>query len=354
MVIAPNAMKVLTIVGARPQFIKAAVVSRELAKAPGIIEVMVHTGQHFDAAMSATFFDELEIMSPAYNLAISGGGHGQMTGRMLESIERVLIEEDPAVVVVYGDTNSTLAGALAAAKLDIPVAHVEAGLRSYRRDMPEEINRVLTDHLSAILLRPTKQALANLQQEGISTGVYETGDVMYDAAIYASTRAEQGSVEFRKLGLEPGAYALATVHRAENTNDEKQLARIISYLKVEAKTKPVVFPVHPRTRQHARKFGLEFTGLLTIDPISYLNMAYLAKHACCIYTDSGGLQKEAYFHRTPCVTMRDETEWQNTIESGWNRLWTVKEYSLRREIEDFGDGNAAQAIVEKLVVELAP
>jgi UDP-GlcNAc3NAcA epimerase len=318
------------------------------------MEVMVHTGQHFDGAMSATFFDELEIMSPAYNLAINGGGHGQMIGRMLESIERVLIEEDPAVVVVYGDTNSTLAGALAAAKLDIPVAHVEAGLPSYRRDMPEEINRVLTDHLSTILLCPTKQSLANLQQEGISTGVYETGDVMYDAAIYASTRAEQGSVRFRKLGLEPDAYALATVHRAENTNDEKQLARIISYLTVEAKKTPVVFPVHPCTRQRARKFGLEFTGLLTIDPISYLNMAYLAKHACCIYTDSGGLQKEAYFHSTSCVPMRDEAEWQNTIESGWNRLWTVKEYSPRREIEDFGDGNASQAIVEKLVVELAP
>jgi UDP-GlcNAc3NAcA epimerase len=268
---------------------------------------------------------------------------------MLESIERVLLEEDPAVVVVYGDTNSTLAGA----KLDIHVAHVEAGLRSYLRDMPEEINRVLTDHLSTILLFPTKQVLANLQ-EGISTAVYGTGDVMYDAAIYASTRAEQGSVRFRKLGLEPDAYALATVRRAENTNDEKQLARIIPYLTVEAKKTPVVFPVRPCTRQRARKIGLEFTGLLTIDPTSYLNMAYLAEHACRIYTYSGGLRKEAYFHSTPCVTMRDEAERQNTIESGWNRLWTVKQYSPSREIEDFGDGNASQAIVEKLVVELAP
>ncbi|MDA0824103.1 MAG: UDP-N-acetylglucosamine 2-epimerase (non-hydrolyzing) [Proteobacteria bacterium] len=346
-------MKVLTVVGARPQFVKAAVVSRQLAKVPDIVEVMVHTGQHFDVAMSASFFDELEMMSPAYNLEISGGGHGQMTGRMLESIEHVLSEEDPAIVVVYGDTNSTLAGALAAAKLGFPVAHIEAGLRSYRRDMPEEINRVLTDHLSQLLFCPTKQATTNLYQEGISAGVYETGDVMYDAALYASVRAEEGSLEFRNLNLEPNAYAIATVHRAENTNDGKRLARIISYLTMEAKTKPIVFPVHPRTRECARKFGLEFTGLLTIDPISYLNMAYLTKHACCVYTDSGGLQKEAYFHRTPCVTLRDETEWQNTVESGWNRLWTVKEYLPRREIDDFGDGNAAKVIVEKLIAGMA-
>lgn len=345
-------MKILTVVGARPQFIKAAVVSRELAMAPGIVEVMVHTGQHFDNKMSAIFFDELEITPPAYNLEISGGGHGQMTGRMLESIERVLIHENPEVVLVYGDTNSTLGGALAAAKLGMPVAHVEAGLRSCRRDMPEEINRVLTDRLSTILFCPTKQAVMNLLQEGITSGVFESGDVMYDAAIDASIRAEQSSIEVQSLGLTPDAYAIATIHRAENTNDGQQLERIISYLNEEAKVRPIVFPVHPRTRERARNFGIGFNHLLAIEPVSYLNMAYLAKHASCIYTDSGGLQKEAYFHRTPCVTMRDETEWQNTIDSGWNRLWTVSNYLPRREIDDFGDGNAAKAIVDILTVEL--
>lgn len=340
--------KIVTIVGARPQFIKAASVSRAIRETDGIDEMMVHTGQHFDADMSDVFFEELDIPEPKYRLNINGGGHGEMTGRMLEAIEPVLIAEKPDWVVVYGDTNSTLAGALAAAKLHIPIAHVEAGLRSFNRRMPEEINRVLTDHLSALQLCPTTAAVKNLGKEGISEGVHQIGDVMYDATLFAIRRSEAGSNILSDLGLSPGSYGVATVHRAENTNDATSLGEVISFLQRQGKNRPIVLPIHPRTRQNAQRMGVTFDGLRVVNPVGYLDMAKLLNGACEVFTDSGGLQKEAYFHRVPCTTLRDETEWVETIAHGWNRLWKGADFAERSAIDEYGDGRAAFRIVELL------
>lgn len=312
-------------------------------------ECLVHTGQHFDAGMSDVFFEELGIPVPTHYLEIHGGGHGAMTGRMLIAIEDVLEREAPDGVLVYGDTNSTLAGALAAAKRHIPVVHVEAGLRSFNKRMPEEINRVLTDHMSSLLLCPTGQAVKNLKAENITNGVHHVGDVMYDATRYITARALKESTILEKLRLEPKSYALATIHRQENTDDPAQLAKVFAYLEAEADKRPLLLPIHPRTRQYLEKYDIVPRRIRVCDPLGAMDMHRLLHDAVTVYTDSGGLQKEAYFHRVPCVTLRSETEWVETVEHGWNRLWESEENAIpRREIGDYGDGHAAAACLEKI------
>ena len=337
--------RMLSVVGARPQFVKAAAIARAVAARGDIEEILLHTGQHFDRAMSRVFFDELGIAAPRVNLGVQGGGHGAMTGRMLAGIEEVLLAERPDLVLVSGDTNSTLAGALAAAKLQLPVAHLEAGLRSFNRAMPEEINRVLTDHASALLLCPTEAAIDNLRREGIVAGVHHIGVVMYDAARFAAARARASTV-LQRLGLAEGGYAVATVHRAENTDDRDRLAAILAYLCRQAGERAVVLPLHPRTRQRLAAWRLDTGPLVLCEPLGYLDMHRLLQSAAAVYTDSGGLQKEAYFHRVPCVTLRGETEWVETVAAGWNRLWQGPDYILpRRDIAAYGDGHAADRAV---------
>lgn len=336
--------RILTVVGARPQFIKAAPVSAALAAA-GLTEVMAHTGQHFDALMSDVFFDELDIPKPTHNLEVNSLGHGAMTGRMLEKLEAVMLTEKPDLVLIYGDTNSTVAGALAAAKLHIPVAHVEAGLRSFNRRMPEEINRIVADHVSEMLFCPTSTAVQNLANEGITHGVHMVGDVMYDTTLTAVARAKDRSSILAVLGLKAKDYAVATIHRAENTDDPQRFARVIAWLQTAAIDRLVVLPTHPRTRKLLEAQGITLKGVRLIEPLGYLDMAWLAHNSAAIFTDSGGLQKEAYFHRVPCVTLRDETEWVETIEAGWNRLWTTDHYAPRSEIADYGTGVSAPLLV---------
>jgi UDP-GlcNAc3NAcA epimerase len=314
---------VVSILGARPQFVKAAVVSRALVVA-GVREIILHTGQHYDFEMSALFFDELGLPSPEYNLGVGSGSHGVQTGRMLEAIETVLLDVCPDMVLTYGDTNSTLAGALAGAKLHIPIAHVEAGLRSFNRKMPEEINRVLTDHAADLLFAPTQTALGNLRDEGISPDrIIHTGDVMYDVALQFAARAEAVSHVLETLKLQPGKYILATLHRSENTDDRSRLNAILTGLADVARELPVVMPLHPRTRKEIDRAHLSrdvLQGIIVIEPLGYLDMAMLEKHARLIVTDSGGVQKEAYFHAVPCVTLRSETEWRESLEGGCNQL----------------------------------
>lgn len=294
--------------------------SRAVRASLDVHETLVHTGQHFDANMSDVFFAELDMAPPAHHLGIGGGTHGQNTGRMLEAIERVLLGTRPDWMVVYGDTDSTIAGALAAAKLGVPVAHVEAGLRSFNRAMPEEINRVLTDHISSALFAPTEAAVANLHAEGI-TGerVVRTGDIMYDAALYFGAKAERESRALGRLGVPPGDYVLLTLHRPSNTDDRDRLAALLGALAASPRT--VVWPVHPRTRRRIEEFGLALPPAVVVtDPVGYLDMVMLEKHARLIATDSGGVQKEAYFHGVPCVTLRAETEWVELVEAGVNTL----------------------------------
>lgn len=344
-----NPIKLLTVVGARPQFIKAATVTRAAAARDEFHEVMVHTGQHFDPNMSDVFFDELAIPEPNYHLGIAADSHGAMTGRMLERIEEVIIRERPDWVLVYGDTNSTLAGALAAAKLHVPVAHVEAGLRSFNRRMPEEINRVLVDHVSALLLCPTVTAMENLAREGVVANAHHVGDVMYDAAIASRLRARERSTILARLGLEPDEFVLATVHRAENTDDPTRLREVLDLLQTTSRARPVVLPLHPRTRNAAARYGIDLDGLIVTEPVGYLDMSRLLDACSEVMTDSGGVQKEAYFYGKPCVTLRDETEWVETIRAGWNRLWTDSEYaSPRRSIEDYGRGHAADEVLARI------
>jgi UDP-GlcNAc3NAcA epimerase len=342
-------IKILTVVGARPQFIKAAPVSRALRASGRIEEILVHTGQHYDPEMSDIFFDELAIPAPNYHLEVHGGGHGQMTGRMLEALEPVVERERPDVMLIYGDTNSTLAGAIVAAKCHVPVAHVEAGLRSFNRRMPEEVNRVLADHVSTWLLCPTTAAIDNLAREGIKKGVHHVGDVMFDATLYARERARERSDILEKLQLRTGAFLVATVHRAENTDDQNRLREVLNWLRNRAVEIPVVLPLHPRTRARAEAAGLDFVGLRTCAPLGYLDMVRLLDACVAVYTDSGGLQKEAYFHRKPCVTLRDETEWVETVACGWNRLWKGPDYLPRCDITEYGDGSAANRITEILL-----
>lgn len=311
-------MKVVTVVGARPQFVKAAPVSRALAAA-GVAEYLVHTGQHYDDAMSAVFFRELSIREPDVNLEIGSGGHAVQTAGMMSGLDPVLASEAPDCVLVYGDTNSTLAGALTAAKRGIPVAHVEAGLRSFDRGMPEEINRVVTDHVSALLFAPTDVAVANLAREGIVAGVHRTGDVMFDAIRESLPRARTGDSAAARLGLAPRTYAVATVHRAANTGTREDLHAVLACLGAVAM--PVLFPVHPRTQEALGRVGLALpANVVPVAPLSYLAMLRVMAEAHVILTDSGGVQKEAFWLGVPCITLREETEWTETVASGWNTL----------------------------------
>jgi UDP-GlcNAc3NAcA epimerase len=347
-------MRLVTVLGTRPQFVKAFPLSRLLRQTGQFEEVIVHTGQHFDPDMSDVFFAELGISAPRYFLDIHGGLHGEMTGRMLEAVENILVSENPQAVIVYGDTNSTLAGALAAAKLNIPLVHIEAGLRSFNRRMPEEVNRVLVDHLSTVLLCPTARAVDNLKREGIVQGVHQVGDLTFDAAQIATPLAARASMILQQLGLEPQHYGVATFHRAENVDNIDRLARIASYLREEANRRPLILPLHPRTRDALRAAGIILDGemLKTIEPLGYLDMCQLLRCAEIVITDSGGLQREAYFHRVPCVTLREETEWNETVEHGWNRMWTVPDYLERREIPGYAIDVTAGRIIDILSTSL--
>lgn len=362
-------MKIVSIVGARPQFIKVAAVTRVANSISQIQHVLIHTGQHYDENMSEVFFQELEIPKPDYNLGIGSGTHGAQTGRMLEAIEQVLRQIIPDLVLVYGDTNSTLAGALAAVKLHIRVAHIEAGLRSYNRRMPEEINRVLTDHASDLLFAPTEAAVKNLKQEGMpSDRIFLVGDVMYDAALYYGAKAERESQILQELGLRPKEYVLATIHRAENTDDAQRLGNIFKGLELLAKEIAVIIPLHPRAREALKQQGLlaEVSDhICVVEPVGYLDMVMLEKHSMLIATDSGGVQKEAFFNGVPCATLRNETEWVELIKLGWNRL--VPPMSATKIFDDlsgmveqrglpafpYGNGNTGQKIVNTLMTKYA-
>ena len=383
-------MKLLTILGARPQFIKAATVSRAIKAHDDIEEIIVHTGQHFDANMSDVFFEQLDIPRPHHNLHIAGLGHGAMTGRMLEGIETLIQQEQPDWVLVYGDTNSTLAGALAAAKLHIPAAHVEAGLRSHNPAMPEEINRILTDRISSLLLCPTETAVNNLAREGFpfpatsapqspssttASSVAPTdtaprhpqhqrianiGDVMFDAVRYYRERV-QADIRLDAFGLQHQGYALCTLHRQENTDDPQRLNNILSALREIAKDLPVVLPLHPRTKakieqQHSAD---ALNGITILEPLPYLEMQRLQMSARVILTDSGGMQKEAYFHGVPCITLRDETEWVETVEAGWNQLVGADKEQIIASLSQgydrvqdtarlYGNGDAAFKVLDHL------
>jgi UDP-GlcNAc3NAcA epimerase len=339
--------RIVSIVGARPQFIKALPLSRAMHAQKDFEEIMVHTGQHSDHNMSEIFFEELAVERPRHNLNINGGGHGAMTGRMLGAIEEVLIAEQPSAVIVYGDTNSTVAGALAAAKLHIRVVHVEAGMRSFNRRMPEELNRIVADHLSSMLLCSTTAAVENLKREGITKGVRKVGDLMYDATRLTVPLAKRHSTILKRLGLKAKEYGVATIHRAENTDQRETLNDIVDYLRKEARLRPIVLPLHPRTRKamHAADINLTDDAIKITDPLGYIDMCRLVHSAEIVLTDSGGLQKEAYFHRVPCVTLRTETEWVETIDCGWNRLWTVPDYLPRHGIKEYGNGKTAEQIL---------
>jgi len=335
-------MKIVTTVGARPQFIKAAAISRGITEynrrlttnSSPIIEFIIHTGQHYDDNMSTLFFKELNIPEPDINLNIGSGPHGKQTGLMLTHIEEVLVEQKPDWVLVYGDTNSTLAGALAASKLHIPTAHVEAGLRSFNRAMPEEINRVVTDHLSSLLFCPSQTAVDNLANEGITNGVHLVGDVMADALNFAAERAISRSQILDSLEVLPKKYLLVTLHRAENTDNETRLRQVLEALNnVENQ---IIFPVHPRTRQAIDKLGYKFAShVQLIDPVGYLDMVMLEQSARMILTDSGGIQKEAYWLSVPCVTLRDETEWVETVEVGWNVIVGADTEHIVNEVQHY-------------------
>ena len=353
-------MKIITIVGARPQFVKAAALSRELAKHNNIEEIIVHTGQHFDANMSGVFFEEMQIPTPKYNLDINSVGHGAMTGRMLEGIEKILLDEKPDLLLVYGDTNSTIAGTLAAKKIHIKVAHVEAGLRSFNMEMPEEVNRILTDRISDLLLCPTQTAIDNLNNEGyqnIDTKVVKCGDVMQDAALfYAKTSQEKATIS-KAINLE--GFILCTLHRAENTDDPKRLSEIVEALNELHKTTPVVLPLHPRTKGKVEALGIDLKVKL-IDPVGYFDMIELLKKCSLVMTDSGGLQKEAFFFQKNCVTMRDQTEWVELIENNVNVLVGADGNKIKAEtnrmlsqesnfdINLYGNGKACENIVKEI------
>jgi UDP-N-acetylglucosamine 2-epimerase len=354
-------VKLLTVVGARPQFVKAAAFSRVARQRH--TEILVHTGQHYDPRMSDVFFDELALPRPDHHLGVGSGSHGWQTGQMLERLEAVMRREAPDRVVIYGDTNSTLAGALAAAKLAIPVAHVEAGLRSGVRDMPEEINRVVADRLSTYLFAPTRNAVANLAREGIVQGVTMTGDIMYDALLRHAAIAAERSSAVRGLGLAPGGYVLATVHRAANTDDPRRLADIFDALALLRE--PVIVPLHPRTKAALMGTDIEVEApVRLVDPVGYLDMLALEQGARMVLTDSGGVQKEAYLLGVPCVTLRDETEWVETLEGGWNVLagaGTERILAAARRPRPpgdpppvFGDGHAAEKMVATLDTDPHP
>ncbi len=348
-------MKIASIVGARPQFIKAAPLSRRLRQEHS--EILIHTGQHYDANLSQVFFEELRLPEPDYNLGVGSGWQGAQTGRMLEAIENVLLKENPDWVIVYGDTNSTLAGALAAAKLHIPVAHIEAGLRSNNRHMPEEINRILTDHISDLLFCPSENAVTNLGTEGIFSGVHNIGDIMVDSLRWANSSCHELSPICAAHGLVGNDYLLATIHRAENTDDPDRLSAI--FLAINQLTEPVILPLHPRTCLAIEQQGIALRPHIhPIEPSGYCSMIALEKHARMILTNSGGVQKEAYWLSTPCITLRDETEWIETVAAGWNLLVGADTAAILRAVENFdpplarptlyGDGYAAERAVNIL------
>ena len=350
-------MKIISIIGARPQFIKCAPLSRAIRKEHE--EILMHTGQHYDPEMSTIFFKELQIPEPDYNLGIGSGSHGNQTGKMLVKIEKLLYKEKPDLVLVYGDTNSTLAGALAASKMHMRVAHVEAGLRSFDRTMPEEINRVLTDHISDLLFCPTETAVLNLEKEGIKTGVYNVGDVMCDALKYNLEIAEEKAAVLEELGLTSSEYMVATIHRASNTDNFENLSSIVNAF-CDADIS-IVFPVHPRTEKYLKQYDLWdklSQKVKVVPPLGYLEMLKLMAHARKILTDSGGVQKEAYMLGVPCITMRENTEWVETVEDGGNVLVGVDYESIMGGILNFegtkvkghifGNGDAAKRICEIL------
>lgn len=352
--------KIVTIVGARPQFIKAAAVSRVIANRADVEEVLVHTGQHFDSNMSDVFFEELDIRRPDFHLGVGGGSHGQNTGRMLEAIEKTLLQEKPDWVLVYGDTDSTLAGALAAVKMHIPIAHVEAGLRSFNRRMPEEINRILTDHTSTLLFAPTQVAVDNLKVEGIAgPKVQIVGDVMLDATLFYKDKAKRPQA----LPLRSENFLLCTIHRAENTDDPKRLSAILDLLNELSEKVPVVLPLHPRTQKAIdRLAGFTFhKQVAIIEPVSFLEMTWLLARTSLVLTDSGGVQKEAYFHRKPCVTLRDQTEWVELVDAGWNKLLSPEKSNAKDVLtfidqipkdqkgDLYGKGDASSLIIASLL-----
>lgn len=358
-------MKIVTILGARPQFIKAATVSYEINKRSKIQEIIVHTGQHYDKNMSEVFFEQLNIPEPKYNLKISGLNHGAMTGRMIEAIEDVLLKENPNMVLLYGDTNSTLAGALAASKIKIPIAHVEAGLRSRNMNMPEEINRIITDRLSDLLFCPSENAMNNLKSEGFPNKLDQiriqklirSGDVMYDVVKHNEMTIK--NTEIKKNSNELIPYVLCTLHRQENTDDAGRMKSIIDALNLIAIDINVILPLHPRAKKNIKLMGLDLCNLNVIDPQPYLEMQRLAMGANTILTDSGGVQKEAFFYKIPCITLRDETEWVETIQSGWNQLagadkdnilkaWKAEKNKLNDFNCAYGDGKASEIIVKEL------
>ncbi len=345
-------MKIVSVVGARPQFIKAAQVSREIRKRHE--EIMVHTGQHYDPPMSANFFDELKIPQPDYNLGVGSGTHAEQTGQMVVGVEKILIEKRPELVLVYGDTNSTLAGGLAAVKVHVPVAHVEAGLRSFNTKMPEEVNRILVDRISSLLFCPTKTSVENLEKEGITKGVHLVGDVMYDAALHNKELAGRSTI-LKELELEERSYLLVTVHRPSNTDERQNLEDIVDAL-ISCREE-VVFPAHPRTLKCLKEYGLQAKldeAIKLIEPAGYMDFTCLAMNAKKILTDSGGVQKEAYFHGVPCITLREETEWVETVDDGWNILVGADKKKILEAIksfkpggerrESYGDGNASEKI----------
>ncbi|MGL3044484.1 non-hydrolyzing UDP-N-acetylglucosamine 2-epimerase [Acinetobacter pecorum] len=353
-------MKILTVIGARPQFIKASVVSAAIEKTAGLSEEIIHTGQHFDANMSNIFFDQLGIPKPHYQLDINSGSHGSMTGRMLEAIEKICLESKPDRLMVYGDTNSTLAGALAASKLHIPVAHIEAGLRSFNMRMPEEINRILTDQVSDILFCPTETAVKNLKNEGFDQKpiqVLNVGDVMQDSSMFFAERAMKGEA---LQHVPEDNFIVATLHRAENTDDPVRLKAIVDALNyIHENILPVVLPLHPRTQKVVKSLGLKLE-MLVLEPVGYLEMIWLLKHCNAVVSDSGGVQKEAFFFKKPCITMRDQTEWVELIENGVNvlagadtqKIIDFTQAMLNKNIEDpsnlYGGGKASQNIANVL------
>ncbi|MEW9679305.1 non-hydrolyzing UDP-N-acetylglucosamine 2-epimerase [Pseudomonas sp. TE50-2] len=355
-------MRILTVIGARPQFVKAAVVSRELAKHDAIEELLVHTGQHFDNGMSDIFFEQMAIPKPHYSLGISSLSHGAMTGRMLERLEQVMLDVAPDKVMVYGDTNSTLAGALAASKLHIPLVHVEAGLRSFDMRMPEEVNRILTDRVSQVLLCPTQVAVENLAKEGFASSgarIVQVGDVMHDAALYYTPRATRPSL--LDMNNVKDGFALVTLHRAENTDDLARLRSLVEALNALHQETPVIVPLHPRTRRALAINGLQL-NVHVLEPVGYFEMLWLLQHCSVVLTDSGGLQKEAYFFAKPCVTLRGTTEWVELVEAGVNVLLGDDFHSLSECLDKvrhinmqglpalYGGGSAARKVVDQLLM----
>lgn len=351
-------MKLLTIIGARPQFIKAAAVSREIAKHNEITEIIVHTGQHFDRNMSEIFFNQMKIPEPDYNLNINSLSHGAMTGKMLEKIEKVLIKEKPDWVLVYGDTNSTIAGALASKKLHIKVAHVEAGLRSYNRNMPEEINRILTDRISDVLFCPTEKAMQNLDAEGFNNSeseIIKSGDVMLDAALFYS------ELSHKPYFVIPDKFIVSTIHRAENTDNLHRLKSIFKAFNKISEEIPIILPLHPRTRKIIVKLKFETGKIKIIEPIGYLEMIWLLQNCSLVMTDSGGIQKEAFFFQKPCITLRDETEWVELVDNCYNIVagadsniiyssyQEMKNKSLLFDRNFYGNGNASKIIIQELL-----